>query len=271
MFTLNNLTRSFIKASSTDLLLKTQEIIFMNAFKNVAISRKQKETTVRMFLFVHFYRPLTKLREGYVFTGVCDSVHRGACMRGCRGACMVAGGCVWLLPGGRGMHGCSGGCVVAPGGMRGCSWGVHRCYGGHAWLLLGGHAWLLSGGASVVAPGGHTWLLWGACVVALGGACVVAAAGHAWWLWGACMVALGGVWLLPGVHVWLLLGGICGCSLGGAWDTTRYRDTINERAIRILLECILVSHFFTLRSLHSLELEIIHFNRNSKFLDGQIK
>ena len=23
------------------------------------------------------YRPLTKLREGYVFTGVCNSVHRG--------------------------------------------------------------------------------------------------------------------------------------------------------------------------------------------------
>ena len=27
---------------------------------------------------------------------------------------------------------------------------------------------------------------------------------------------------------------------GCAWDTTRYGDTINERAVRILLECILV-------------------------------
>ena len=27
---------------------------------------------------------------------------------------------------------------------------------------------------------------------------------------------------------------------GHAWDTTRYRDTVNERAVRILLECILV-------------------------------
>ena len=27
---------------------------------------------------------------------------------------------------------------------------------------------------------------------------------------------------------------------GHAWDMTRYRDTINERAVRILLECILV-------------------------------
>ena len=45
----------------------------------------------------------------------------------------------------------------------------------------------------------------------------------------------------PGGHVWLLPGG-CGCSWGGhAWDMTRYGDTINERAVRILLECILVN------------------------------
>ena len=31
---------------------------------------------------------------------------------------------------------------------------------------------------------------------------------------------------------------------GCAWDTTRYGDTINERAVRILLECILVNHIF---------------------------
>ena len=31
-------------------------------------------------------------------------------------------------------------------------------------------------------------------------------------------------------------------ALGGAWDTTRYGDTINERAVRILLECILVNN-----------------------------
>ena len=35
-------------------------------------------------------------------------------------------------------------------------------------------------------------------------------------------------------------GGMHGCSGGGhAWDTMRYRDTINERVVRILLECIL--------------------------------
>ena len=34
---------------------------------------------------------------------------------------------------------------------------------------------------------------------------------------------------------------MCGCSGGRAWHTTRYGDTVNERAVRILLECILVS------------------------------
>ena len=58
--------------------------------------------------------PATKLGQGYIFTGICDSVQGGACvvawgacmvaggMCGCRGACMVAGGHVWL-PGGRDM------------------------------------------------------------------------------------------------------------------------------------------------------------------------
>ena len=51
---------------------------------------------------------------------------------------------------------------------------------------------------------------------------------------GACVVAPGGhVWLLLGGHLWLLLG-------GGVWDMTRYGDTINQRTVRILLECILV-------------------------------
>ena len=33
---------------------------------------------------------------------------------------------------------------------------------------------------------------------------------------------------------------------GHAWDTMRYGDTINERAVRILLECILLITSFTL-------------------------
>ena len=34
--------------------------------------------------------------------------------------------------------------------------------------------------------------------------------------------------------------GVCGCFRGHVWDMTRYGDTVNERAVRILLECILV-------------------------------
>ena len=50
---------------------------------------------------------------------------------------------------------------------------------------------------------------------------------------GACMVAPGGCVVAP--------GGVHGCSQGGhAWDMTRYGDTTDERAVRILLECILV-------------------------------
>ena len=62
----------------------------------------------------------------------------------------------------------------------------------------------------MVAPGGHVWLLWGACMIAQGG--VHGCSG------GACVVA-------PG---------------GRAWDMTTYGDTVNEWAVRILLECILV-------------------------------
>ena len=102
--------------------------------------------------------------------------------------------------------------------------------GGHAWLP--GGAWLWGGmhgwGACVVA-GGHAWLpgglwLWGG--MHGWGACMVAG-GHAWlpgcaWLSGACVVCQGGVHGLP--------GGMRGIR----------RDTVNERAVRILLECILV-------------------------------
>ena len=68
----------------------------------------------------------------------------------------------------------------------------------------------------MVAPGG-------ACVLALGG-------GHAWLLWG------GHAWLLPGVY-----GGVC-------MRGTR-QDTVNEQAVRILLECILVWYAILVPSL----------------------
>ena len=64
------------------------------------------------------------------------------------------------------------------------------------------------------------------CVVAPGGVCVVTpggGGGHAWLLWGACMVFSRGVrGFLGGMH-------------------RIRRDMVNERAVRILLECILVT------------------------------
>ena len=122
------------------------------------------------------------------------------------------------------------------GGMRGC----HR----HAWLP----------GACMVARGHAS--LWGACVV-VWGVCGCQ---------GVCVVARGCVWLLGGMHgcqrghVWLP-GGMCGCQgfmpgCGGAcvvawghvwlqghawWPGGGHAwDTVNERVVRILLECILV-------------------------------
>ena len=100
--------------------------------------------------------------------------------------------------------------------MRSCSRGaMHGCSGGHAWLLQEG-AWLL-GGACGCLGGMHDCSGRGmhGCSGGMhgssGGACMVAR--------GACMVAPGGE---------------------PAWNTMRYGDTINERAVRILLECILV-------------------------------
>ena len=92
--------------------------------------------------------------------------------------------------------------------------------------------WLLWGGMHGCS-GGHAWLLWGACVVALGeGACVVAP--------GGCMVFAGGcAWFFPGGMRGFFWGGQ---GLGGMHRIRR--DTVNERAVHILLECILVRSFF---------------------------
>ena len=81
-----------------------------------------------------YYRPQTKLREGNVFTGVCDSVYRRRC----------------LFRGGA----CSG--VPAPGGVPargGCLlWGGLLQGGLPGGLLWGG---LLPGGC--LLPGGGVW------------------------------------------------------------------------------------------------------------------
>ena len=120
-----------------------------------------------------------------------------------------------------GMHGCS------RGGMRGCSWGA-------CMVAPGGVCMVAPGGGMHGCSGGTCMVAWGVCMVAPGG---------------PCMVALGGAWLLLGGHAWLLRGAcVVAPRRGGwhAWDMTRYGDTINERAVRILLECILVLVIFLL-------------------------
>ena len=124
-----------------------------------------------------------------------------------------------------------GACVVAPG--RGVCMVAPR---GCAWLLWGGMCGCSRGACMVAPQGGRgcAWLLLGGMRGCSGGACVVAPRG-----W-ACVVALGGCARL--------LRGACVVALGGcAWDMTRYGDTVNERAVRILLECILVYMEFLLK------------------------
>ena len=108
--------------------------------------------------------------------------------------------------------------------MRGCSRGA-------CMVALGGHAWLLQGGGGL-----------GACMVA-GGHVHGCSGGMHGCPGGACVVALGGVHGCSGGVMHGCSGGMHGCSGGCAWDTTRYGDTINERAVCILLECMLVGKF----------------------------
>ena len=87
-------------------------------------------------------------------------------------------------------------------------------HGGVTCVVAGGHAWLRG---DVHGCGGCAWL-WGACIVGGEG-------GMHGCREGACMVAGGHAWL------WGDMCGIC-------------RDTVNERAVRILLECILILNIF---------------------------
>ena len=125
--------------------------------------------------------PATKLGQGYVFTGVCDSVNRG-------GACVVPrGGRAWFYSGG-GMHG----------------------------FIRGGRAWFYSGGACVVLFGGACVVLFGgvACMVLFGG-------GMRGFIRGACVVLFrGGVrgFIQGGVRGFIQGGHAWFCSEGGrAW------------------------------------------------------
>ena len=158
------------------------------------------------------------LGQGNVLSSVCQGFcPQGGGVHG-RGAC-VAGGHAWQ----GGMHGGGGhvwqGACMA-GGMRG----------------RGHDAWL--GEGDVHGRGGHVWQE--ACMV--GG---VHGRGHAW-QGGMCGGGVHG----GGMHA----RGVCmageACMVGGPPQALRLRYAVNERAVRILLECILVKvgpgTFFTL-------------------------
>ena len=95
-----------------------------------------------------YYRQQLLLRKGNVFTSICYSVHRGACM-----------------PKG-GVHG--------KGSMHGK--GGHVWQGGHSWQR--GHAWQRGHVWQGAHMGGHVW--WGACMAGTWMAGVVYGRGHAW-------------------------------------------------------------------------------------------
>ena len=109
-----------------------------------------------------------------------------------------------------------GACVVAPvgGGMHGCS--------------QGGHVWLFPGGMCGCSWGGMCGFFWGACMAFSGGVCMFFSRGCAWFFLGGACVAFSG-----GMH-------------GFFWEgmCRIRRDTVNERAVRILLECFLVFQYF---------------------------
>ena len=162
--------------------------------------------------FSPFLLPANEVCEGYVFTGVCP--HQGACI------VLFGGGVCVVLFGGHAWF--------YSGGMRGFIQGVCVVlFGGACMVLFGGHVWFYSGGVhGFIWRGMHGFIR----------------RGHAWFysggvrgfIWGACMVLFGGcAWFYSGGHAWFFQ------FFWIQWDT------VNERAVHILLECILVIYFFS--------------------------
>ena len=130
-----------------------------------------------------------------------------------------------------------GACVVAlGGGMRGCSGGV--------WFFRG---------ACMVARGACVVFSWGMCGCSPGGQCVwFFSGGMRGFFWGVHGFFRGHAWFFPGGCAWFfrgVVGGVCvffgagthGFFRGGVHRIRR--DTVNERVVCILLECILVLIF----------------------------
>ena len=101
-----------------------------------------------------FLRPATKLRQGYVFTHVCDSVHRGfgipTCIAGGIPACLTAG-----LKGG-GIPACLA-AGLQGGGIPACLAGFQaHTRGGGSWGV-----WPAGGGSPGPHPMGYPNMHWG--------------------------------------------------------------------------------------------------------------
>ena len=109
-----------------------------------------------------------------------------------------------------------------------------------------GEAFVVGGGRCVWF-GGCVWFFWGACMVFSGVHGFFR--GCAWFFLGRGVhVFFGGTWFFLGGVVFL---GGCACFFGGAYmvlcgDMHRiHRDMVNEQAVCILLECILVIHYIS--------------------------
>ena len=162
----------------------------------------QKIYQIKIGSEIHYYRP-QRSWDMEIFSEACvkNSVHRRKC---------VVGGCVW-----------QGACVVG-----GC--------------MVGGHVW-----QGCVCGRGCAWweaCIWGACMAG-GGTCM--AGGHAWQ--GACMAwhmhGRGHVWWgawMAGGCVWQGMSAWQGACMAGGHVWQILQDMLNERAVHILLECILV-------------------------------
>ena len=128
--------------------------------------------------------------------------------------------------------------MVAPGeGVRGCSGGACMVARGACMVAPGGHVWLLQGGMCGCS-GGHAWLPPGVCVVAPGGMHGFLGGMHGFF-WGCAWFLLGGMHGFFWGGMRGFFQGVCVVFSGGGVRRIR-RDTVNERPVRILLECILV-------------------------------
>ena len=115
-------------------------------------------------------------------------------------------------------------------------------FGGACMVSFGGGVrGFIQGGMHGFIWGGMRGFIWGVCMVLFGGCAWFYSGGMHGFIWGACMV---------------LFGGACMVLFGGcAWFFQFFRiqwDTVNERAVRILLECILVSFAFTFWYLYNI-------------------